>query len=161
MYDRDHYKALIGATVSAILISEETLVFQTDRGLVGYRVVGDCCSHSYFHDFYGVKHLLDNGPVVAFEEVALSPGDPGWHDPDCRSRWDDSAGGYVGDCGVRHEELKVYGYRLTTEHPMFGLVSSAFSFRNDSNGYYGGWMEPFEATRIGDDMRSLTEDLVG
>ena len=161
MYDPDHYEALIGATVSAVLIREETLVFQTDRGLVGYRVVGDCCSTSYFHDFYGVQHLLNNGPVVAFEEVALGPGDAGWHDPDCRSRWDDSTGGYVTPCGGHHDALEVYGYRITTEHPTFGPVSSVFSFRNDSNGYYGGWMELFEATRVGDDMRSLAEDLVG
>lgn len=92
-----------------------------------YTVEGDCCSSSYFFDMHGVEHLLNNGPVTAFEAVSLSPGDVGYQDPDATRREYD-------------EEVKVYGYRLTTEHPKFGPVSSVFSFRNSSNGYYGGWM---------------------
>ena len=39
------------------------------------------------------------------------------------------------------EEVQVYGYRITAEHPLFGPVSAVMSFRNTSNGYYGGWMD--------------------
>ncbi len=153
MYDSRYYAALIGASVSAVLISEDRLIFQTDRGLVGYRVEGDCCSTSYFYDFYGVRHLLSNGPVTRFERVDLGPGDPGWHD--CAThgdiRW--------GEGNDWHESRQVYGYRITTEHPRFGPVTSAFSFRNDSNGYYGGWMDLFEVDTIPAGMLSLTDDI--
>src|SRR5690242_380172 len=118
---------LIGATVVGIYVSEEYLTFETNRGLVTYTVDGDCCSHSYFFDFHGVENLLSNGPVIAFESVDLSPGDVGYQDPAATRREYD-------------EEVVVYGFRLTTEHPQFGSVSSVFSFRNSSNGYYGGSM---------------------
>ncbi|GAB3251630.1 DUF7448 domain-containing protein [Kineosporia babensis] len=128
MYDPENYQALIGATIGEIWISEDRLTFNTDRGFVSYWVDGDCCSHSYFFDFHGVYHLLTNGPVTAFEAVELGPGDPGYHVKNVDS----------------YEDIKVYGYRLTTDHQQFGPVSSVFSFRNSSNGYYGGSMEKAE-----------------
>lgn len=159
MYDTDHYKPLIGATVSAILMSEDELIFQTDRGLVGYRVEGACCSHSYFYDFHGVRNLLENGPVVAFESVDLAPGDPGYHG-DSSPGWD--YGSKCPECGKSdHDSLAVYGYRITTEHPTWGPVTSVFSFRNDSNGYYGGWMEPIFEPHITDDLVLIDSDKVG
>lgn len=152
MYDAKHYDRLIGATVTAVHVSEDVLTFQTDRGLVSYRVEGDCCSSSYFYDFHGVTHLLNNGPVTAFESVDLGPGDPGWHD--C------SQHGEIewGDGNDWHEDRTVYGYRITTEHPRFGPVTSVFSFRNDSNGYYGGWMEPVDRDHIADDQKPVDSD---
>ena len=155
MFSKDEYAPLIGATVTGICMSEDELIFQTDRGLIGYQVQGDCCSHSYFFDFYGVENLLKNGPVTAFEEVELGPGDPGFHDCDKHDRMEWS------EDNDWHESRQVYGYRITTEHPTFGPVTSVFSFRNDSNGYYGGWMEPFEATKIGPEHELLTQDKVG
>jgi hypothetical protein len=146
MYDEKDYGALIGATVTAIYMSEEDITFETDRGLVGYRVEGDCCSHSYFFDFRGVRNLLENGPVIAFEAVALSPGDPGYHP----STYD------IGDTDP--DELAVYGYRITTDHPKFGPVTSVFSFRNSSNGYYGGWMERVTHPAIGGHL--ITDDVI-
>lgn len=154
MYGSEGYDALIGATISAVLISEERLIFQTDRGLVTFRVDGDCCSDSYFYDFYGVKHLLKNGPVTAFEQVDLQPGDPGWHD--CSKHGEMP----YDDGGDWHESREVYGYRITTVHPQFGPVTSVFSFRNDSNGYYGGWMSLVEGSdTIPDGMVSLQDDI--
>lgn len=153
MYEDKSLTPLIGARVNAILMSEGRLVFQTDRGLVGYYVDGDCCSTSYFFDFYGVRNLLDNGPVLAFEKVELSPGDVGYHaetwDPDLVQR-------KYQDC------VKVYGYRITTEDTRFGPVSSVFSFRNDSNGYYGGDMYLIEGDpKFTGDLVSLTADKIG
>lgn len=138
--------ALVGATVRAIHISEDYLTFDTDRGLVTYTVEGDCCSHSYFFDFYGVEHLLKNGAVTAFESVGLSPGDVGYHAP----TWTVPEDAY--------DEVVVYGFRLTTEHPGFGSVTSVFSFRNSSNGYYGGWMYLTEGA-IHAGQRQLTADI--
>lgn len=142
----EQFNDIIGANVNGILMSEDRLTFQTDKGLIEYEVEGDCCSHSYFFDFYGVKHLLDNGPVTAFESVDLSPGDPGYVDPDVE---------------IDYEYIRCYGYRLTTEHPTFGPVSSVVSFRNSSNGYYGGSMERTVSGVIQPDQVVLTKDKIG
>ena len=43
------------------------------------------------------------------------------------------------DAAESDDELtRCYGYEIVTEHPTFGEVTCVFSFRNDSNGYYGG-----------------------
>ena len=146
---------LIGRTVSAIYVSESRLTFDTDAGQVSYEVEGDCCSSSYFHDVVGVEHLLSNGPVTAFEEVDLQPGDPGYHDPNCEGSWTGPAA-----CGGNHDAIAVYGYRLTTEHPKFGPVSTVIAFRNDSNGYYGGWMERVDG-KVRPDQHRVTSDVLG
>jgi hypothetical protein len=112
----DDLSDLVGKTVKAIEWGEENLVFSTDDGVVAYQVDGDCCSRSYFHDFYGVAHLLNNGPVVSAREIPLDS--------------------HEGD----YDEIKCYGYELVTTHPKWGEVTSVLSFRNSSNGYYGGWM---------------------
>lgn len=163
IYDIDTSE-LIGRTITRIRMNEDYLVFDTDAGEIAYTVEGDCCSHSYFFDFYGVRNVLDNGPVSAFEEVELSPGDPGYHPDDCLGyQWDSEAGAYKPNaCGRDHDQIAVYGLRLTTKHPVFGPVSSVFSFRNDSNGYYGGWMRRTSAP-VNDlgDLEDLTADKVG
>ena len=148
-YDPD-LTFMIGATVKEIFWSEDQIVFVTDKGDKAYTVEGDCCSRSYFFDFYGVRSLLANGPVVAFEAVSLSPGDPGY-----RSETWDAEGE---DC---YEVIQVYGYRLTTVHEMWGETSSVLSFRNSSNGYYGGWMTDIDPAYRPQDLRSITEDVVG
>lgn len=123
-------KHLIGKTVREIWMNKERLTFVTTDGLVSYVVEGDCCSDSFFFDFYGVDNVIGR-EVVAFERVDLSPGDPGYRAETFEVEGDED--------GWR--ETEVYGYRITTEHEKFGHVSAVLSFRNESNGYYGGWME--------------------
>lgn len=147
--------AIIGKSVSAVWFGEEYITFETDAGDVSYYVDGDCCSNSYFFDFYGVQNLLSNGPVTAFEGVDLAPGDPGYHNPDCGYSYPGPS-----TCGYQHDSLEVYGYRLTTEHPTLGAVSSVLSFRNDSNGYYGGSMHLAEGG-VRSEQEKLTADKVG
>lgn len=151
MYGLDTEK-VVGADVSAIYISEDYLVFETSKGIIAYQVEGDCCSHSYFFDFYGVRNLLDNGPVTAFEEISLSPGDVGYR----AETWENGVGWDAGE----YEEVNVYGFRFTTTHPMFGDVSSVVSFRNSSNGYYGGDMRSIELDAVPSGMLQLHTDLV-
>lgn len=147
------FEALIGARIKAIHMSEEQLIFETDRGPVGYRVEADCCSTSYFHDFYGVANLLAGEPVTGFCAVDLAPGDPGYRP----ETWEQGVGTIVRDA----EEVQVYGYRITTVHPVFGEVSAVVSFRNASNGYYGGWMSLMDHPRGGPWLHPVTEDVVG
>lgn len=113
------FKKLIGKKITKVYINDGSLRFDTASGPVDYHVVGDCCSMSYFHDFLGVKNLIENGPVKAVEEIYELAVD------EVRERFEDS-------------QNIMYGYRIVTESDTYGDVSSVFSFRNASNGYYGG-----------------------
>lgn len=143
----DLYKDLIGKKITEIHMDDDNLAFITaDGDWVGYEVYGDCCSWSYFHDFFGVQKLLDNGPVKEFTYVDLE---------------DEEV--YKGDlnAGRDHDEcLQVYGYKLVTEHPLWGEQTSVFSFRNESNGYYGGDMIRTDRIPVTffDGDNKLTED---
>ena len=54
----------------------------------------------------------------------------------------------------------VYGYKIVTAHPVFGEVTSVLSFRNSSNGYYGGWMDRTGDVRT-EGLQRITEDFTG
>lgn len=139
----DGLQALIGKVVTGILMDEDTLTFETNEGYVVYWVEEECCSVSYFFDFYGVERLIGS-EVVNFEEVELSKGDVGYHEETWMSGDD------------------VYGYRITTIHPLFGEVSSVLSFRNANNGYYGGWMAGGTSDEgRTDEKYRLTSDKIG
>lgn len=113
---------LVGKVVLKIYMNEDFLKFETDQGNVVFEVDGDCCSHSYFHDFIGVKKLLENGTVLSAKEISLELSE------DEQKKLDSD------------EDIKVYGFEIVTGHPQFGEQTSVFSFRNSSNGYYGGDM---------------------
>lgn len=120
----DGLEILLNRTIAEIRVNEEYLVFTDTEGQIfGFEVIGDCCSHSYFYDFHEPDRLLKGNPVTGVEEIAL----------------DDDETGEYGDV------VACYGYRLTTHDETFGPVSTVFSFRNSSNGYYGGWMQRLSA----------------
>jgi hypothetical protein len=150
--------AIVGKKVRGVWVNDEFLRFETDQGSVTYRVWGECCSHSYFHDIVGVRKLLDNGPVVSVEEVELQSGDQGYHDPECWLEWEGwTQEGPNTKCEVDHESLTVYGYAFVTEHPEWGEQTTVVAFRNESNGYYGGWMDPTD-DHPQESMSLVTED---
>ncbi len=112
-------KDLIGRKVLKVFLNDSFLKFETDKGNLVYEVDGDCCSHSYFYDFYGVENLLKNGEVKEVKEVQLDP-------TDLKVKNSND-----------YDDIKVYGFQITTEGE-YGEVTAVFSFRNSSNGYYGG-----------------------
>lgn len=128
---------LIGMDVAEIRMTEDVLQFTGKDGAVAsFEVYGDCCSSSYFHDFHGVEKLLENGPIIEFTDVLL----------------EDELNQITNVNPTQNpydEEVELYGYKLVTEHPEFGPQTSVFSFRNLSNGYYGGEMVDSDA-RIDD-----------
>jgi len=141
---------LIGKTVREIWMDERYLKFVTDEGDVTYEVEGDCCSDSFFFDFYGVGNVIGR-EVVAFESVSLSPGDPGYRAETYEVEGDEED--WIA--------TQVYGYRITTEHESFGHVSAVLSFRNRSNGYYGGWMEETDYDRVFEPGNRVLADVIG
>lgn len=156
------YAVLNGKTVESIYMSKKVLTFVTDEGPVSFAVAGECCSTSYFFDLYGVANLLGS-VVVGFEKVNLSPGDPGYNKKTYQTK---PAGNPKGKAAKAVKNpaskvfTKVYGYRLTTLHPVFGEVSSVLSFRNDSNGYYGGRMES-SVQHLMDEKYRILKDKIG
>jgi len=131
---------LVGKTISEIWWNHEYLLFVTDQGVIGYYVDGDCCSTSYFYDFYGVQNLLRNGPIVSTREIYLD------------SKWDNNGS----------ELTQCYGFEFVTKHPTWGEVTSVLSFRNDSNGYYGGMMHhAILSPNMRDKLIQVTEDQHG
>lgn len=123
-HNEDGLKILVGKSISKIQMDEQHLIFTTkDDDIFGYIVYGDCCSSSYFYDFYGVERLLQNGAILKVETVELQAED-----------W----------TTTNNDVVQVYGFRFITNDCYYGEVSSVFSFRNDSNGYYGGSMYPYK-----------------
>lgn len=112
---------LVGRTINKIYMNEDNLKFETNLGIFVFAVEGDCCSYSYFHDFIGVANLLVGNPVVSAKSIELSE-----EDSKVKVNRND------------YDDVAYYGYEIVTEDPMFGEVTSVFSFRNSSNGYYGG-----------------------
>lgn len=129
MSAEEKLQQLVGQKIKQIFFNENYLKFVTDKGNYVFGVDGDCCSSSYFYDFYGVKNLLNNGEVKEVKQVELSPTDI-----------KKGAGEYYDEEDKKSSDssIQVYGYQLTTTNNKFGDVTSVFSFRNYSNGYYGG-----------------------
>ena len=130
-------KELIGKKITGLRINEyqNVLVFDTDQGAVGYETNGDCCSETWFADITGVSALI-GGSVATVEEVSMD--------------------GYnVEDGRARQQYDEAYGYKLTTDKGYVDIV-----FRNSSNGYYGGSIDPLRGEppegmeSIGDDWHA-------
>lgn len=105
---------LIGKIIEKIFISDTYICFVTNKGILNFDVYGDCCSTSYFSEFVGVENLLKGTEVKSVEEIP---------EKDCD--------GFYDEFGI------LYGFRIVTED-QYGERSAVISFRNDSNGYYGG-----------------------
>lgn len=133
-------KDLIGKKVTKLYVSSDYLRFDIEgESSLTYMVSGDCCSHSYFYDFYGVEHLLKNGKVTEVKQVELTPTD------------------LMVTGGDMYDVIQVYGYQITTESENYGPVTSVFSFRNSSNGYYGGSIQKVDYAGA---IPELTSDVV-
>jgi hypothetical protein len=117
---------LVGKIICKIYISEQYLIFHIDDGSkFGYMADADCCSQSVFYDFLGVKKLLKNNPVISTKQLPLKGfcyQDKEWKKDRCKLQ----------------EYVLIYGYEIVTCDEKFGEVTSVFSFRNYSNGGYGG-----------------------
>jgi hypothetical protein len=146
MYMDSVVSPLVGKKILRIFVDQDHLRFQTDHGVITYEVSGDCCSQSVFYDFIGVRKLLDNGPVISAKEIELKETDIEKSKETFCDEKDEN-----GD----HECIQVYGFEIVTEDPKFGEVTSVFSFRNYSNGYYGGDMSKSSFTG---EIPELTED---
>jgi hypothetical protein len=118
--------SLVGQTIESVLVSddESILAFSVAEqlDLIYFEVEGDCCSESWFADIFCMRNLYSR--VIKVEDIYL----------DDKYKTDDNR--------CRQDEDEVYGYRITT---MKGVA--IISFRNSSNGYYGGWCKEVSGTK--------------
>lgn len=141
---------LVGKKILRVYMNEKYLRFDTDAGAFTYTVEGDCCSRSKFYDFVGVRKLLNNGPVTAVREINLDPAQDLLSAHDYKRKADE----YLED------SIQVYGFAITTESKYYGEMTSVFSFRNYSNGYYGGWMEKAENREVQPEIKDDVAETV-
>src|ERR1035437_4598555 len=102
-------KDLIGNKVTKIFMNQQYLRFNTDQGDFTYEVDGDCCSSSFFYDFYGVKNLIENGKIKEIKTVELMPGD------------------VLAKNTSSSDLIQVYGYQITTESTRYNDMTAVFS----------------------------------
>ena len=140
-YSNNDLAAVVGAKVLGVYMTLDSLIFKTDQGFFAYKVYGDCCSVSEFHDFLGVEKLIVGGPIISVAECAASAECEGF-----TREYDD-------------ESITNYGYEFVVESPEFGEVTAVVSFRNSSNGYYGGWMAFAGRSDDAPDVPFLTTDI--
>lgn len=114
------FESLLGRKVLRVwLKSDTTLALSTDAGVLRYEVDADCCSESWFYRVLRADALV-GGRVVAVLEGKTDDVDP-----------EDGLG--------RQESDEVNGYSILTDKGVCEVT-----FRNSSNGYYGGWLNPSE-----------------
>ncbi len=126
-------KELLGRTIKSVYkMGDTTLVFKTDKGLISYDTHGDCCSSSWFSNITGIKNLLGQkvNEVVEREEFS---------DDEIKK----AEAEYKKNNEYEAESLALYGYLLKTDKGTCDI-----EFRNESNGYYGGWCELSNVTKV-------------
>lgn len=109
------FAQVVGDVITKIYSSEdfESLVFECTDGFHHFYTDADCCSESWFADIFGFSNLI-GATVLSAQEISLDA----YNEADGRER---------------QECDKIYGYRLITSKGI-----AVVSFRNSSNGYYGG-----------------------
>lgn len=120
---------LIGKTVTEIHINEtnDMLYFKTSDSVIKWEAFGDCCSHSWFNDILIIPNLIGH-QVVSVEDL-----------------------GDIESFEQDHDLIQVYGYRIITANGFTEVI-----FRNESNGYYGGWLQAEVVGKIPSNTTDLT-----
>lgn len=113
MIDTDGTSLLVGKKILSISLDKQSdrLTINTDAGLFVFRTDGDCCSRSWFEGLI-VPAKIEGAIVTSVEEIPM--------DEASVKPW---------------EWIKIYATELRTTA---GIVT--IEYRNESNGYYGGWM---------------------
>ena len=123
------FDVLKGQIVVAVEIGDRDLYLRitTNDAMYVWEAVGDCCSSSYFNEFIGLGTLTYE-PVVSVRAIPMAESD------------EEANGNYT----------QLYGYQFLTR-----LGTSLLVFRNESNGYYGGWLQLIEREPKGVTWRVL------
>lgn len=128
MYGKD-WDVLVGRTLTSVRQDGDDVVLRFTDGVKRYRAYGDCCSSSWI-EHLTVPDLGRGAEVLRVTEVDVPVSDEMKAEQDARLK---AKGEYETDC------LQVYHTAIATTK---GEV--IIEYRNDSNGYYGGYLEEVE-----------------
>lgn|SRR3990167_5569582 len=106
---------IIGKTIKEIYFDKEMddwIVFITDENKLSYHIEADCCSTSYIDSFKGISNLL-NQKVISVKELRTTE--------EVIEEWD---------------YIRTHPVEIITEKGV-----CVFTYKNNSNGYYDGWIE--------------------
>lgn len=130
--ERELNEAMQGKILESVTLSDdkEKIVFRfKDREPLAYGVEGDCCSSSW------IEHLeapadLNGARIIGVKEGGGVP----WDGHECVEDVRDENYAVTKE-GCGHECLAIYNVTFQTDRGDIVL-----EFRNDSNGYYGGYL---------------------
>lgn len=131
---RAEMNELENQTINEIWMNLEnnTIIFELNNGnKLAYQTEGECCSASWFNDLIGVSGLI--GQKITLVRDVMSPKESTKQE--------------------RDDVIEFYGIELYTD-----LGVSTIIYRNESNGYYGGWCEKIDSVEITENFRRITED---
>lgn len=117
-------KDLIGKTIKDVKLSgnKETITFITAQDeAIKYKAYAECCSDSWIEHVEDLDNLIGN----TISKIVIKTLD---NTIEYKAK-DECSRGFI----------QVYSYEFVTNK---GIC--AVEFRNDSNGYYGGWLERVE-----------------
>jgi hypothetical protein len=127
---RGGLELLAGKTIERVYIGEgdTVLAFQLVGGeRAAFYTDGDCCSESWIESVENVSSLI-GGKVVGAREIEMG----------------DVSDTYDADDPPPQESVQAYSVEVDVEgRPPFKL-----EFRNASNGYYGGSLEPLDVSKV-------------
>lgn len=143
-------KELIGKTINKVFMDEDCLTFETSDGLViSYAVYGDCCSSSVWYDFYGVADLIGQ-TITDTKDLHLDEDD--W----IMKRLSSVDYNVKTPRDFVDDSIQIYGVSLSFVDKWGYERTAVASFRNYSNGYYGG---EYILTENGRSNHEITEDV--
>lgn len=128
------FKELVGKKVIEIRGDKDCLYFVTNEGTYRAEAEGDCCSVSWF------EHL-DNPEFIIGSEIT------GVEEVDADSVITDREHQENG-----YDSVQQYGYKFTTTKG-----NAILEMRNDSNGYYGGYVSFTKTNAIVVDKPQIKE----
>lgn len=108
---------LIGKTVEEVWTADDNEIIRfvlNDNSVLEYRCFGDCCSKSWIEHLSGFWSLIKN-EIKKIEENSSRSFDR-----------------------EMFENICIYSFTISTKKGQFDL-----EMRNESNGYYGGWIQKY------------------
>jgi len=122
-YGYDWQKEIVGNVIESFEMAPDGdwIIFRfKDDPPLKLSAKGDCCSYSWIEGI-DLPNALQ-GRVLAAESILM---------PDL---------GNVGTAKCNNvDKVNYYGLKITTENGI-----AVIDYRNSSNGYYGGWLDPVE-----------------
>ena len=124
------WEKIIGKKILKFIVNEDKehfLINFIDGTIVSYAVFGDCCSYSWI-EHVTIPDDINGAEILEVKEPEMPPYD----NHECKPNTGEDA--YGNECG--HDHLQFYHVAFETSKGTIIL-----EYRNNSNGYYGGYLE--------------------